>query len=115
MWIAVGTDAVNFAEALVNDEYGMSGLYLVRAGFELGLAGALTRTFVVAIMSGAEVEALGPPAWIGTAIILVISVVIDLLKDPPTLTWTRNCLWGPSKSYLDAAKEQADFQKATAG
>ncbi len=33
----------------------------------------------------------------------------------PTLTWTRNCMWGPANSYQDGPEEQDNFQKATTG
>lgn len=115
MWIAAGIDAVSAWEAIKNKEFGMLSLYAVRGGLEVALAVSLTRVWIVAIISGAEVEALGPPAWIATAIVLVLSVVIDLFKDPPTLTWTRNCMWGPANSYQDGPEEQDNFQKATTG
>jgi hypothetical protein len=115
MWIAVGIDAVSAWEAVKNKEFGMLSLYAVRGGLEIALGVSLTRVWIVAIISGAEVEALGPPAWIATAIVLVLSVAIDLFKDPPTLTWTRNCMWGPANSYQDGPEEQDNFQKATTG
>ncbi|KAF1039964.1 MAG: hypothetical protein GAK33_00964 [Burkholderia lata] len=115
MWIAAGIDVVSAWEAVKNKEFGMLSLYAVRGGLEIALAVSLTRVWIVAIISGAEVEALGPPAWIATAIVLVLSVVIDLFKDPPTLTWTRNCMWGPANSYQDGPEEQDNFQRATTG
>ncbi|MBN3854877.1 hypothetical protein G3N59_15950 [Paraburkholderia sp. Ac-20340] len=112
MWIAVGADVVNVTEAWHQREGGMFLLYFSRMSGEAYLAFGLTRTLFIAIVSGAEVEALGPPAWIVTAIVLILSVVIDIFKDPPTLTWTRNCLWGPDNSYQDGSEEQRDFEKA---
>lgn len=114
-WIAVGVDAVNAIEAWHNEEGVMLGLYLSRMTAEGYLAFGLTRVLIIAILSGGEVEALGPPAWIATAVILVMSVLIDIFKAPPTLTWTRNCLWGKESSYDNGAEEQANFSKAIAG
>ncbi|MBU7438565.1 T6SS effector BTH_I2691 family protein [Paraburkholderia fungorum] len=114
-WIAVGVDTVNATEAFGNGERGVATLYVVRAGAEGALAFGLTRALIVAIISGGEVEALGPPAWIATAVIIVVSVLIDIFKAPPTLTWTRNCLWGSDHSYDSGPEEQADFKKAIAG
>lgn len=115
MWIAVGMDAVNIYEAARDGEFGMVSLYTARIITEGFVGASLTRVLYIAIVSGAEVEALGPPAWIATAIILALTVVIDIFKDPPTIRWTRNCLWGPDNSYSDGPEEQSDFRKATAG
>ncbi|MFL9993415.1 hypothetical protein PQR34_22485 [Paraburkholderia sediminicola] len=114
-WIAVGVDVTNIVESAANREVGMTMLYITRTGAEATLAFGLTRTLIAAIITGGEVEALGPPAWIATAVILVISVLIDIFKAPPTLTWTRNCMWGTDNSYHDGSEEQADFNKAIAG
>ncbi|MFM0645429.1 hypothetical protein PQR14_13965 [Paraburkholderia bryophila] len=114
-WIAVGVDVKNIVESAANEEVGMTMLYITRTGAEATLAFGLTRTLIAAIITGGEVEALGPPAWIATAVILVISVLIDIFKAPPTLTWTRNCLWGTDNSYDNGTEEQADFNKAIAG
>ncbi|WP_155640902.1 T6SS effector BTH_I2691 family protein [Burkholderia pseudomultivorans] len=115
MWVAVGIDAVNIYEAVHDREYGVFALYAARGVAEGFVGVLLTRALFIAIVSGAEVEALGPPAWIATAIILALSVLIDIFRDPPTLTWARNCLWGPEDSYEDGSEEQANFIKATAG
>ena len=79
------------------------------------MASSFTRVLILAIISGGEIEALGPPVWIATAVVIVFSVLIEIFKDPPTLTWTRNCLWGRENSYQDGREEQTDFDKATAG
>ena len=116
-WILVGVDLVNIYDAAVEDhEAGMVALYFARLGGETYLAFGLTRALLVAIVSGSEVESLGPPAWIVTAVLLLISVVIDLIKDPPTLAWTNHCLWGPNDKYKDDIfREQSDFSNAMAG
>ncbi|MCA8298265.1 hypothetical protein LGN19_31200 [Burkholderia sp. AU30198] len=115
MWIATGMDAVNLAEAWKRREGGMVVLYFTRMSGEAYLTFGLTRALFVAIASGAEVEALGPPAWIVTAVILILTVTIDIFKDPPTLTWTRNCLWGPENSFEDGPEEQKNYENAIAG
>lgn len=116
-WILVGVDAVNIYEATFQDgEYGVALLYTARFAGEGYLAFGLTRVLIAALISGSEVESLGPPAWIVTAVLLLLSVVIDLLKDPPTLAWTNHCLWGPHDQYKDDIfREQSDFSNAMTG
>ncbi|WP_232445820.1 hypothetical protein, partial [Burkholderia ubonensis] len=50
-----------------------------------------------------------------TMVILVTSVIIEIEKDPPTMDWVRQCLWGKENNYKNAAEEIGNFNKALNG
>ncbi|KVP82066.1 hypothetical protein WL65_27215 [Burkholderia ubonensis] len=50
-----------------------------------------------------------------TAIILVTSVIIEIEKDPPTMDWVRQCLWGRENNYKNEIEEIGNFNKALNG
>ena len=40
-----------------------------------------------------------------TAMIVTASVIIEIEKDPPTMDWVRQCLWGKENSYKGESEE----------
>ncbi|WP_327783024.1 T6SS effector BTH_I2691 family protein [Burkholderia ubonensis] len=115
--IMLGTiDIRNAVEALRRDQKGLMALYIVNAGAELYVG------FRTAIAGGRFIFRLGTlvagfnPVVFGlTVVILVASVVIEIEKDPPTMDWVRQCLWGEESNYRDAAEEMDNFNKALKG
>jgi hypothetical protein len=42
-------------------------------------------------------------------------IPIGIEKDPPTIDWVRQCLWGKENNYKDESKESDNFSKALNG
>jgi hypothetical protein len=116
MWIAVGVDFVNARDAIQSDQPGMLALYITRLAFESALALNISWSLFTLIASGTAAELFGGPvAWIITGCIVVVSIIIDLTKDPETLKWARHCHFGREPEYKDdEMREQKDFASAIA-
>jgi hypothetical protein len=50
-----------------------------------------------------------------TAMIVTTNVIIEIEKDPPTMDWVRQCLWGTENNYKDELEESDNFNKALNG
>ncbi|WP_157647344.1 hypothetical protein [Burkholderia ubonensis] len=48
-------------------------------------------------------------------VILATSIVIEIEKDPPSMDWVRQSLWGEENNYRDGREEMENFYKALNG
>jgi hypothetical protein len=116
IWIAVVVDGFNVREALSEREPGMAALYVARLLPEIGLGASMGWSLYTLIIDGAAAELFGGPVvWILTGCIVIVSIIIELAKDPETLKWSKQCYFGSDSSYGDdASREQKDFASAIA-
>jgi hypothetical protein len=109
-------DALNAREAYYRDQKGMVVLYTINAASELYAGGYTTIAGVNLIFRLGLVFAEFNPVILGlTVVIVVTSVIIEIEKDPPTMDWVRQCLWGKENNYKDEAEEGNNFNKALNG
>ncbi|KVG81962.1 hypothetical protein WJ36_13055 [Burkholderia ubonensis] len=109
-------DAGNAREAYDRDQKGLMALYIINAGaeFYVGFRAAIAGgRFIFRL--GTLVAGFNPVVFGLTVVILVASVVIEIEKDPPTMDWVRQCLWGKENNYKNAAEEIGNFNKALNG
>ena len=91
-------------------------LYRLNAASEIGVGLATTANGLSLIARGAALLGEFNPFVFGlTLVILVVSVIIEMEKDPVTTEWVRQCLWGSENSYQDGTEEMQNFDKALAG
>ncbi|CAG4928538.1 T6SS effector BTH_I2691 family protein [Paraburkholderia saeva] len=110
-------DVGNTFEVVSRNQRGMVLLYATNGIAELyvggyGVAVGLNLIFRFGwVWASAEFN----PIIFGlTLVILVVSVIIEVEKDPPTMDWVRQCLWGKENNYAEA-EEMDNFKKALNG
>ncbi|WP_332451342.1 T6SS effector BTH_I2691 family protein, partial [Burkholderia ubonensis] len=103
-------------EAKSRGQNGMSALYFINAGSEIYVGGYMAAVGVNSIFRLGLIFVEFNPVILGlTAIILVTSVIIEIEKDPPTMDWVRQCLWGRENNYKNEIEEIGNFNKALNG
>ncbi|KWB69882.1 hypothetical protein WL38_10590 [Burkholderia ubonensis] len=103
-------------EAKSRGQNGMSALYFINAGSEIYVGGYMAAVGVNSIFRLGLIFVEFNPVILGlTAIILVASVIIEIEKDPPTMDWVRQCLWGRENNYKNEIEEIGNFNKALNG
>ncbi|AET92158.1 hypothetical protein BYI23_C000120 [Burkholderia sp. YI23] len=106
-------DFENFLESFKRRQAGMATLYIVNSAAEVYVGGYSVLAGLNLIFRFGLVFAEFNPVILGlTAAILVVSVIIEIEKDPPTMDWVRQCLWGKENNYRDEAEETDNFNKA---
>ncbi|MBR8233188.1 hypothetical protein K6W26_25380 [Burkholderia sp. AU42008] len=109
-------DIGNAREAYYRDQKGLMALYIVNFGAEFVVGGYTTLAGLSLVFRLGWAFAGFNPVVLGlTVVILVVSVIIEIEKDPPTMDWVRQCLWGKENKYRDAAEEMDNFNKALNG
>ncbi|WP_244140568.1 hypothetical protein [Burkholderia sp. BCC1047] len=109
-------DLENAREAARRKQVGMVILYRINAAAEIYVGFYSAAAGINLIFRLGFVFANFNPIVFGlTAIILTVSVVIEIEKDPPTMDWLRQCLWGGEGNYKDTRDEIENFYKALNG
>lgn len=116
MLIATVVDLVNAKKAWSDDELGMVTLYIARTLMEVAMTASLGWSFGTLLATGTAAELFGGPVvWVITGCIVIVSIIIDLTKDPETLQWAGHCYFGGAADYgSDSVREQGDFASAIA-
>ncbi|WP_174390915.1 hypothetical protein [Burkholderia metallica] len=109
-------DIENFREAIRRKQGGMVILYSINA---------VSEVFVGFYSVAAGINLVFRLGWIFfefnpivfglTVIILATSIVIEIEKDPPSMDWVRQSLWGGENNYRDGREERENFYKALNG
>ncbi|KVZ94018.1 hypothetical protein WL25_14790 [Burkholderia ubonensis] len=109
-------DFENSREASRRGQDGMAILYRINSISEIAL-GLYSIAAVLSLVFRLGWGFVGfNPIVVGiAAIILVVGVIIEIEKDPPTMDWVRQCLWGKENNYRGAAEEMDNFNKALNG
>ncbi|MFA8395245.1 hypothetical protein ACEPUD_34675, partial [Burkholderia ubonensis] len=109
-------DVANAFEANRRNQRGMVLLYATNAIAEIYVGGYTVFAGINLIFRLGRVFAgFNPVVLWFTFAILIISVIIEIEKDPPTMDWVRQCLWGRENNYRDATEEMDNFNKALNG
>lgn len=106
-------DYDNALEARSRGQRGMFALYATNSAAE-GVAGLLSGANGLSLVFRG-VALLGdfcPVVFALTLVILVVGIIIEIEKDPPTMEWVRQCLWGTENNYQGEAEEMANFNTA---
>ncbi|KWA76214.1 hypothetical protein WL30_05760 [Burkholderia ubonensis] len=109
-------DIGNAREAYYRDQKGLMALYIVNFGAEFVVGGYMTLAGLNLVFRLGRAFAGFNPVILGlTFVIFVASAIIEIEKDPLTMDWVRQCLWGKENNYRDAAEEMDNFNKALNG
>ncbi|WP_321876920.1 T6SS effector BTH_I2691 family protein [Paraburkholderia bannensis] len=109
-------DVLNVREAYSRNQKGMVVLYTINASAEMVAGGLTAVNGLSLILRGVALFAEFNPVIFGlTLVILVVSVVIEIEKDPPTMEWVRQCLWGKENNYQSEVEETDNYNKALSG
>ncbi|WP_196222264.1 hypothetical protein [Burkholderia ubonensis] len=109
-------DVANAFEANRRNQRGMVLLYATNAIAEVYVGGYAAIAGVNLIFRlGLVIVGFNPIVLGLTAVILITSIIIEIEKDPPTMDWVRQCLWGKENNYKDATEEMDNFNKALNG
>ncbi|MGY4835702.1 T6SS effector BTH_I2691 family protein [Burkholderia pyrrocinia] len=109
-------DLQNAFEAKSRGQSGMSALYFISAGSEIYVGGYMASVGANYIFRLGFIFAEFNPVILGlTAVIFVASVIIEVEKDPPTMDWVRQCLWGKENNYKNETEEIDNFKKVMNG
>ncbi|WP_332457776.1 T6SS effector BTH_I2691 family protein [Burkholderia ubonensis] len=118
--VGVGTiilgliDLQNAIESEKRKQPGMLVLYAINSGSEFAVGG-YTAAIGVRLIIWRVVTGFSPVIFWLTAVIFVASIIIEVEKDPPTIDWVRQCLWGKENNYKSEAEELDNFDKALIG
>ncbi|OJB47093.1 hypothetical protein BGV59_23190 [Burkholderia ubonensis] len=109
-------DVANAFEANRRNQRGMVLLYATNAIAEIYVGGYAAIAGVNLIFRLGLVLVGFNPVVLGlTAVIFITSIIIEIEKDPPTMDWVRQCMWGKENNYKNAAEEIGNFNKALNG